>query len=90
MNLLLSLITFAAEHNQFTSSAAAYIAAAIAIASAGAVSIGQGRIATKAVEAISRQPEAAGQITVTMVIGQAITETAGIYALIIAIILTGK
>jgi F-type H+-transporting ATPase subunit c len=52
--------------------------------------IGQGLAASKAVEAVSRQPEASGKITTTMLIGQAVAETTGLYGLIIAFILTGK
>jgi F-type H+-transporting ATPase subunit c len=49
--------------------------------------IGQGYAAGKCTEAVGRQPEAAGQLTQTMLLGQAVAETTGIYALVIAIIL---
>ncbi|WP_425446172.1 ATP synthase F0 subunit C [Dethiothermospora halolimnae] len=49
--------------------------------------IGQGYAAGKAAEGVGRQPEAQGDIIRTMVLGQAIAETTGIYGLIIAIIL---
>ncbi len=49
--------------------------------------IGQGHAAGKGAEAVGRQPEAAGEITRTMLLGQAVAETTGIYSLIIAIIL---
>lgn len=49
--------------------------------------IGEGYAAGKAVEAIGRQPEASGIITRTMIIGDAIAETTGIYALVIALLL---
>jgi F-type H+-transporting ATPase subunit c len=49
--------------------------------------IGEGYIAGKAVEAMSRQPEAEGSLRTTMILGQAITESTGIYSLAIALIL---
>ncbi len=76
--------------NEFFESGMAYLGAAIAILTAGFAGIGQGLVAMKAVEAVGRQPEASGKITVTMILGQAIVETSGIYALIIAFILASK
>jgi F-type H+-transporting ATPase subunit c len=52
--------------------------------------IGQGFAAGKAVEAVGRQPEAIGKITTTMLVGQAMAETTGLYALIIAFVLIGQ
>ena len=49
--------------------------------------IGQGMIAAKALEAIGRNPEAAGKITPMMFIGLAIVESLAIYALVIAFII---
>lgn len=49
--------------------------------------IGQGYAAGKGAEAVGRQPEAAGKITQTMLLGQAVAETTGIYSLIIALLL---
>ncbi|NMB26173.1 MAG: ATP synthase F0 subunit C [Firmicutes bacterium] len=49
--------------------------------------IGQGYAAGKGAEAVGRQPEAAGQITQTMLLGQAVAETTGIYSLVIALLL---
>ncbi|HHT72629.1 MAG TPA: ATP synthase F0 subunit C [Firmicutes bacterium] len=49
--------------------------------------IGEGYVAGKAVEAMSRQPEAEGSLRTTMILGQAITESTGIYSLAIALIL---
>lgn len=49
--------------------------------------IGQGIAASKGAEAVGRQPEAQGDITRTMLLGQAVAETTGIYSLVIAIIL---
>ena len=49
--------------------------------------IGEGNAVAKACEAIGRQPEAKGQVTSTMIMGCAIAETTGLYALVIAILL---
>ena len=48
---------------------------------------GEGFCGGKAVEAIGRQPEASGAITRTMIIGDALAETTGLYALVIALLL---
>ena len=73
---------------------AAIAIAAIAIGAGLAVSIGaigpavgEGYVAGKAVEAIGRQPEAENPIRTTMILGQAITESTGIYSLAIALLL---
>jgi F-type H+-transporting ATPase subunit c len=76
--------------NEFFRSGMAYIGAGIAVLTGFGTAIGQGIAASKAVEAVGRQPEAAGKITSTMLIGQAVAETTGLYGLIIAFILTGK
>ncbi|AVQ20592.1 F0F1 ATP synthase subunit C [Fusobacterium necrophorum subsp. funduliforme] len=49
--------------------------------------IGEGYAAGKAVEAVARQPEARGNIISTMILGQAVAESTGIYSLVIALIL---
>ena len=49
--------------------------------------IGEGFCGGKAVEAIGRQPEASGAITTTLIIGDALAETTGLYALVIALLL---
>lgn len=51
------------------------------------VGIGIGYNAGKTVESTARQPEAQGTLLKLMLIGVALTETAGIFALIIAIML---
>jgi F-type H+-transporting ATPase subunit c len=49
--------------------------------------IGEGFVGGKACEALGRRPDEANLITRTMLIGQAVSETTGIYALVIALIL---
>ena len=49
--------------------------------------IGEGMIAMKAVEALGRQPNASGKIVRIMIISQAVTETAAIFALVVSLLL---
>ena len=49
--------------------------------------IGEGHAVANACEAIGRQPESKSAVTSTMVMGCAISETTGIYSLVIAILL---
>lgn len=49
--------------------------------------IGEGQAVAKACEAVGRQPEAKSDITSTLILGCALAETTGIYALVIAILL---
>ena len=67
------------------------LAAALAIAlSTIGPAIGQGMTAAKAMEAIARQPEAAGTIRTNMIIALAMMEALTIYGLVIAFMLVGK
>ena len=49
--------------------------------------IGEGNAVAKACEAIGRQPECKGEVTSPLLMGCAIAETTGLYALVIAILL---
>ena len=49
--------------------------------------IGEGFVAGKACEAIGKRPDEQALITKTMIVGQAISETTGIYALVVSLIL---
>ncbi len=68
--------------------AAKYIAAGLAIG-LGAIgpAIGEGLAASKALEGIARNPEASGKIAPLMFVSMAVTESTGIYALVIALII---
>jgi len=57
------------------------VGAGIAVLGAG---LGIGRIGGSAVEAISRQPEAGGQIQTAMIISAALIEGVALFALVIA------
>ena len=49
--------------------------------------IGEGMVAAKACEAIGKNPKEAGLLTRTMLVGQAVSESTGIYSLVIALLL---
>lgn len=68
--------------------AAKYLAAGfcMAIGSIGSA-IGEGIAAAHALDGMARQPEMQGALLRTMVLGQAITESTGIYSLLVAIVL---
>lgn len=61
----------------------------VAIAAFGSA-IGLGRAVSAAMEAMARQPEAAGKIQVGMIIGCALLEALTIYALVTVLLLSGK
>lgn len=73
--------------NEFFAQGMAFIGAGIAVFTGFGSGIGEGYVAGKAVEALGRQPEAAGQIRSLMIVGQAVAETTGVYGLIVAILL---
>ncbi len=68
--------------------AAALLGAGIAMGF-GAIGpgIGEGFAAGKACEGIARAPEHANLLTRTMLVGQAVSESTGIYALVVALLL---
>jgi len=67
---------------------AAFLGAAMSMG-LGAVgaAIGEGYTAAQANDAVSRKPEASGDILKNMLVGQAVAESAAIFALVIAILL---
>ena len=67
------------------------LAAAIALAvTAVATAAAQGITASKAMDAIARQPEAAGSIRGALVISLALMEALTIYGMLVAFMLIGK
>ncbi len=74
--------------NQFTADAMKFVAAAIAMG-LGAIGpgIGIGLLGGKAMEALGRNPEAAGAIQTNMILAIAFAEAIGIYALVVAILI---
>jgi F-type H+-transporting ATPase subunit c len=49
--------------------------------------VGEGYAAGRACEGISRRPDEAALLTRTMLLGQAVSETTGIYSLVVALVL---
>ena len=49
--------------------------------------IGEGNAVSRALEGMARQPEAAGNLRTNMILGCAITETTGIYSLLISFLI---
>ena len=68
--------------------AGAFIGAGLAMGF-GAIGpgIGEGFAAGKACEGVARRPEEAGLLTRTMLIGQAVSESTGIYSLVVALLM---
>ena len=65
----------------------AHVMAVISLYIGIVTAFAQARVAIATIEAITRQPAASANITSTMFIGLAMCETAGIYGLLVAIIL---
>lgn len=85
---VLVVLAEAVEYNEFFVDGMKYLGAAL-VMGLGAIgpAIGEGFAAGKAMEAAGRQPEAIGKLRTLMITGQAVAETTGIYALLIAILL---
>jgi len=67
---------------------ASIVAASFAVAfGALGPALGEGRSVAAAMDAIARQPEAAGTITRTLFVGLAMIETTAIYCLVVALLL---
>lgn len=87
MEFLSTIFAFLAESGMTVGEGLKYIGAGLAVFTGFAAALGEGNVAAHALDAMARQPEMAGKITTTMIIGQAISETTGIYGFITAILL---
>lgn len=67
--------------------AACAIGAGIAMGFALRPCVGEGNAVGKALEGMARQPEMANLLRTNMILGCAITESTGIYSLVIALLL---
>lgn len=74
--------------NEFTENGMKFLAAGLAMG-LGAIGpgIGIGLLGGKAMEALGRNPEAAGAIQTNMILAIAFAEAIGIYALVVAILI---
>ena len=73
-----------------TSAIIALAAALTLCVTAAFTAASQGKTATQAMEAIARQPEAAGDIRGALVISLALMEALTIYGMLVAFMLVGK
>ena len=76
------------DFNQALVKAACALAAGLCMG-IGAIgpALGEGNAVGKALEGIARQPEAAAELRSNMILGCAVTETTGIYSLLIALLI---
>lgn len=74
------------DAKSFVAGMAAIGASISALACIGA-GVATGNATGKAVESVSRQPEASGKILSTLVIGSAFSEATAIYALLVSLLL---
>ena len=63
------------------------LGAAVAVITGIGAGLGIGMATSKAVDAIARQPEAAGNIRSTLILGSALAEATAIYGFIIGILI---
>lgn len=87
MNFLTSLFKVLEVTTEGLKGLGAALGAGIAVFTGFGTAFGQGSVAAKAVEAVGRQPEAVSAIRSTMIMGQAVAETTGIYGFVVAILL---
>ncbi|WP_027632609.1 ATP synthase F0 subunit C [Clostridium hydrogeniformans] len=73
--------------NQYFVLGMSALAAGFAVFTGIGAGIGIGNATGKAVEGISRQPEASGKITSALIIGAGFAEATAIYGLLVAILL---
>ena len=74
--------------NEYFVRACAMLAAGLCMG-IGAIgtALGEGNAVSHALEGMARQPEAASNLRTNMILGCAITETTGIYSLVVALLL---
>lgn len=74
--------------NEYFVKACAVLAAGICMG-VGAIgpALGEGNAVSHALDGMARQPEAASNLRTNMILGCAITETTGIYSLVVALLL---
>ena len=84
---LLEVAAMTGEAAKYIMGGMAAIACSIAVFTGFSQGIGEGMVAAKAVEAIGRNPDATPEIKSNMIMGIALSETTGIYGLLISILL---
>lgn len=64
-----------------------FLAIAIVMLCVTPSAVGEAQVVTKALDGMSRNPEMAGKLRTSMILGCSLVETTAIYALLIAILL---
>lgn len=75
------------EYNEYFVLGCSAIGAGIALIAGVGPGIGQGYAAGQAAAAVGRNPGAKSEVTSTMLLGQAVAETTGLYGLLVAMLL---
>lgn len=75
------------EYNEYFVLGCSAIGAGIALIAGVGPGIGQGIAAGQAAAAVGRNPGAKSEVTSTMLLGQAVAETTGLYGLLVAMLL---
>lgn len=89
MNFLQSLVTLAetAGDSVFTAAYGLYIGIGIIMIGMGFSSIAEGIVCASALKGMARNPEAAKNLRVNMILAVSLCETVAIYGLVLAILL---
>ncbi len=87
MGFITNLIMAAASEGYGSSLGLIAIGAGIAAIGCGFSALGEGMIASKAMEAMGRNPENHSKLQSTMILAVALDESTAIYALVIAILI---
>ena len=66
---------------------ASILGAALAVSFGAMAALGEGRAVAAAMDAIARQPDAAGTLSRTLFVGLAMIETMAIYCMVVALLL---
>ena len=75
------------EYNEYFVLGCSAIGAGIALIAGVGPGLGQGYAAGQAAAAVGRNPGAKSEVTSTMLLGQAVAETTGLYGLLVAMLL---
>lgn len=85
---LLILATYNGESDGFWhAQGMKYLGIGIMLLTMALVSLGEALVCKQGVEGISKNPEAAGKIRTSMIIGASLVETCAIYTLVLSILL---
>ena len=89
MNLLNQVVTLTsgAAANVYDAAGMLYISIGIILIGMGFSSIAEGLVCSSALKGMARNPEAAGNLRTSMILGVSLCETVAIYGLVLAILL---